>query len=319
MIISASRRSDIPCYYSEWLLNRLTEGSVLIPNPRNAGRLGRVALSPEHVDCIVFWTKNPEPMLEKLPRIDELGHQYYFEFTITAYGKEVERNLPEKQAVIDTFRRLADRLGPARVDWRFDPIMKAAPALNDGSFSAEWIAERFSELCRQLYDHTERCIISFVDEYSHTRNREAVLSGSEMRQTAGLIAEVAAQYRLPVFSCAEEIDLGGLGINHAACIDGQKIGRLTGTPLAAKKDTGQRPACGCIESVDIGAYDTCENGCAYCYAVTSPGTLAHRARGHDPRSPLLTGWPKGTELITDRTLPSLRVDQISLFEKEILL
>lgn len=314
MIISASRRSDIPCYYSEWLLNRLEEGSVLIPNPRNAGRLSRVALSPENVDCIVFWTKNPAPMLETLSRIEELGYKYYFEFTITAYGKEMESHLPEKQTVVDTFRRLADRLGPVAVDWRFDPILRTDSAMKNGNFSAEWIAERFSELCRQFHDHTERCIISFVDEYSHTRNRNAMLSEGEMRETAGLIAEIAAQYRLPVFSCAEEIDLGGLGIGHAACIDGQKIERLIGVPMETKKDAGQRPACGCIESIDIGAYDTCGNGCAYCYAVTSPGTLSRRMREHDPLSPLLTGWPKGTELITDRAAPSLRIDQISIFE-----
>jgi hypothetical protein len=170
-------------------LNRLHEGYALIPNPRNANRLGKVELSPENVDCIVFWTKNPAPMMDRLPLIDKMGYQYYFEFTVTAYGGEIERNLPDKRIVIDTFKRLSDRLGPAGVDWRFDPILK------DERFSASRTAEQFSMLCKKLHDYTERCIISFVDEYSHTRNRANVLSRREMLETAGLLAEIAGRDR----------------------------------------------------------------------------------------------------------------------------
>jgi hypothetical protein len=308
MIISASRRTDIPCYYSEWFLNRLKEGYVLIPNPRNFNRLGSVELSPRNVDCITFWTKNPAPMLSRLPVIDDMGYSYYFEFTVTAYGKETERNLPEKQTVIDTFKRLSDKMAPGGVDWRFDPILK-----NERS-SVSWIAEQYAKLCEQLHDYTERCIISFVDEYSHTRNRADVLSRSEMLETAGAIADIAGQYRLPVFSCAEEINLSSMGIEHSSCIDQKKVEQMTGARITAKKDAGQRPACGCIESIDIGAYDTCGNGCAYCYAVTGEKALGRRMREYDPHSPLLTGWPKGTEIITDRKAPSRKIEQISLFE-----
>jgi len=308
MIISASRRTDIPCFYSEWFLNRLKEGYALAPNPRNANRLGRVGLSPENVDCIVFWTKNPEPMLEKLPLIDALGYTYYFLFTVTAYGREIEPNLPDKQAVVDTFKRLSDKIGPEAVDWRFDPILK-----ND-RFSAEWTAERFAWLCGQLHDYTERCIISFVDEYAHTRNQAYVPDESGMHEIAGLISEVARQYRLRGFSCAETIDLSGVGIGHSSCIDRRKIEQLTGIRIEAKKDKGQRPECRCIESVDVGAYDTCGNGCTYCYARTGEKTLRRRMAEHDPRSPLLTGFPKGTETVTDRTAPSQKISQLSLFE-----
>lgn len=308
MIISASRRSDIPCFYSEWFLNRLKEGCVLILNPRNADRLGRVGLSPENVDCIVFWTKNPAPMMEKLPLIDAMGYKYYFLFTITAYGKEIEPNLPDKQAVVDAFKRLSEKIGPEAVDWRFDPI------LQNERFSPGWTAGQFAWLCGQLHDYTGRCIISFVDEYAHTKNRPDVPDRSGMLEIAGLIAGIADQYRLPVFSCAETVDLSRFGIGHSSCIDREKIEKLTGTRIKVRKDTGQRPACGCAESVDVGAYDTCGNGCSYCYAITSEKTLRRRMREHDPHSPLLTGFPKGTETITDRTAPSQKIDQISLFE-----
>ncbi len=308
MIISASRRTDIPCYYTEWFFNRLKDGSVLVPNPRNTNRLGRVELSPEHVDCIVFWTKNPAPMLERLPLIDGMGYSYYFEFTVTAYGREIERNVPEKSAVVDMFKRLSDKIGPGRVDWRFDPIL-----INE-RFSASWIAEQYEILCGQLHEYTERCIISFVDEYSHTRNKNFLLNRNDMLETARHITAIAGQYRLPVFSCAEEINLGSLGIEHSACIDRKKIEGLIGAHITAKKDPGQRPSCGCIESVDIGGYDTCGNGCAYCYAVTGENALQRRLVQHDPKSPLLTGRPKGTEIVTDRTTPTLKTDQISLFD-----
>lgn len=100
MIISASRRTDIPAFYSEWFMNRLKEGYALIPNPRNADRLARAELSPDKVDCIAFWTKNPIPMLDKLEQLDKMGYRYYIQFTLTPYDKTVERNLPPKTELI---------------------------------------------------------------------------------------------------------------------------------------------------------------------------------------------------------------------------
>ena len=110
MIVSASRRTDIPALYSDWLMNRLDEGFVLIPNPRNPNRLSRVALSPETVDCFVFWTKNPAPMLDRLDRFDAFGFPYYFQFTLTPYGRDIEPGLPDKNELIRTFSELSDRI-----------------------------------------------------------------------------------------------------------------------------------------------------------------------------------------------------------------
>ena len=298
MIISASRRTDIPCYYSEWFLNRLKEGYALIPNPWNANRLGRIELSPCNVDCIVFWTKNPAPMMCRLPLINEMGYSYYFEFTITAYGKDIERNLPRKKETVETFKRLSDKIGSKSVDWRFDPIIKSE------RFSKEWIVDQFAELCKELHDYTERCIFSFVDDYSHTRDRIDLINRSDMYEIAKNISSTADAFHLPVFSCSEEIDLSGLGIEHSSCIDQKKIEQLIGSPIIAQKDKGQRLACGCIESIDIGAYDTCVNGCSYCYATHNEKNVQRRRQNHDPKLPLLTGSPKGTEIITDRTKPT---------------
>lgn len=308
MILSASRRTDIPCYYSEWFLNRLKAGFVLVPNPRNANLLSRVALSPEIVDCIVFWTKNPAPMEEKLPLIHRMGYQYYFTFSVTAYDAELEPNLPAKAAVLETFRRFSEKLGPEAVDWRFDPILR------ERDFSAERIAGQFETLCRKLRAYTNRCIISFADAYAHKKNNEFIMSRREILETARAIAAVAAEYHLPLYSCAEPIDLSAMGIRHSSCIDREKIERIIGVPIQVKKDAGQRPACGCIESVDVGVYDTCGNGCVYCYAVTNLKTVEKRLQNLDPHAPLLTGQLKGTERITDRTTVSQKINQLSFFE-----
>jgi Domain of unknown function (DUF1848). len=307
MIISASRRTDIPAYYSEWFLNRLKERYVLIPNPRNADRLGRVELSPDNVDCIVFWTKNPAPMLDRLDTIEKMGYPFYFQFTLTPYGRELEPNLPPKSELLQTFLELSRRIGPERVVWRYDPV------LITGHCSVAWHLERFRELCGELHDATRCCVFSFIDPYAHIGKEFHGMSRGEMLAVAESFSEIAADYPLSLFTCAEEIDLSRFGIGHSACIDQKLIERIIGCPIWAKKDAGQRAACGCIESVDIGAYNTCPNGCAYCYATTSENTVRRRIRAHDPTSPLLAGVPRGDELITDRTAPSQKLPQLSLF------
>lgn len=294
MIISASRRTDIPAFYSEWFLNRLGEGFALVQNPRNPHRLGRVELSPDKVDCIIFWTKNPLPMFGMLDAIERMGYKYYFEFTLTPYGRSTERNLPPKE-----------RLGPNRVDWRYDPV------LITHDFPVAYHLEQFEKLCGVLHSKTGRCILSFVDQYSHVKDIPDV-HGDAILAVAEGFSRIAKKYGLPLLTCAEAVDLEQFGIAHAACIDKRKIESIIGTAIEAKKDEGQRPACGCIASVDIGAYDTCPHGCVYCYATTSAGLVARRMRAHAPESPLLAGFPKGDELITDRTTRSQKLQQLTL-------
>ena len=122
MIISASRRTDIPAFYAEWFFNRIKEGYVLVRNPMNYHQVSKISLSPAVVDGIVFWTKNPLPMMTRLDELRE--YPYYFQFTLTPYGKEMEPGLPSKKAVlIPVFRELSRKLGPDRLVWRYDPIL----------------------------------------------------------------------------------------------------------------------------------------------------------------------------------------------------
>jgi hypothetical protein len=307
MIISASRRTDIPALYSEWFLKRLEVGFAMMPNPRNPRRLGRVELSPEVVDCIVFWTKNAAPMLDKLRQIETMGYPFYFQFTLTPYGQSVEANLPPKTKLAETFTELARRIGAERVVWRYDPIMI------DAKHPVHWHFEQFSQLCDKLYSFTRRCVFSFIDPYKKIGSGFRAIRHEEMIAVASGFSEIAARYDLGLFTCAEEIDLDEYGIGHFSCIDRELIEQIIGYGLTLNRDKNQRPACRCVESVDIGVYDTCVNGCVYCYATSGDGSALRHRENHDKNASMLTGYPVGDEIVTDRTVPSHKESQLRLF------
>ena len=308
MILSASRRTDLPSLYGPWLLRRLEAGEVLIPQPYRARHATRLLFSPETVDAIVFWTKNPIPFLPLLGEVEALGYRdFLFQYTITALDTHWEPGLPPLEERLTAFEQLAQRWGPARVDWRFDPI------LLDSQRTPAWYARRFEALCRRLAPCTTRCVLSFVDHYAHNGSLFQEAAPAQLEEAAARLGEVAAKYSLPLYTCAEAGDYAAYGIRHGACIDGQRLGQLVGCPLQAKKDSGQRPACGCVESVDIGAYDTCPSGCRYCYANRSPARTAARRAEHAPDSPLLTGVPSPGDTVTDLPACSCRDGQLRLF------
>ncbi len=286
MIISCSRRTDIPAFYSDWFVNRLREGYVLVRNPMNAKQIRRVSLAPSDVDCIVFWTKDPSPMLDRLQLLK--GYNYYFQFTLTPYGKDIEPHLPPKAEIVDTFIKLSDKIGKKRIIWRYDPILLSA------SITIDYHLERFHDLARQLSGHTERCMISFLDMYRHIQGRMADHSvrppdESETRTLAEHLMRIAGSYHISMATCAEEIDLADLGIEHGRCIDDRLISELTGIKLNLPKDKYQRERCGCVASVDIGEYNTCRHSCRYCYANVSQKKIEKNESLHYSQSPLLIG------------------------------
>ena len=310
MIISASRRTDIPTYYSDWFLNRVRDGYVYVRNPMNAHQISKISLSPEVVDAIVFWTKNPTPMLDKLDALSD--YMYYFQFTLNSYGADVERNIPSKSKVIvPAFQRLSDLIGPDRVIWRYDPIFLSE------TYTIDYHIRYFEELAKRLSPYTKKCTISFLDFYRNTEKNisELLLQKfpvEQQRQLAKNIAEIAHSYGLRVDTCAEKIDLQQYGIEHAKCIDDRLIEQLIQCPLSVKKDKNQRLECGCIESLDIGAYNTCRNGCRYCYANYSEKAVGTNNEKHNPASPLLVGEVSPDDKITEKKMVSYKVNQIRL-------
>ena len=312
MIISASRRTDIPTYYSEWFFNRLREGYVLVRNPMNARQISRISLSPEAVDGIVFWTKNPVPMLSRLGELEP--YPYYFQFTLTAYGRDVEPNLPGKNGVlIPAFQELSRMAGRERVVWRYDPIF-----LSD-RYTVDYHCRYFRVLAAKLGEYTEKCTVSFLDFYRSTaRNMRSLhireMTAAQQREMMEQFSEIAGEYGLYIDTCSEAISLEDLGISHASCVDRERLERIGGYRLKAGRDRNQRKECGCAASVDIGAYDTCGNGCLYCYATDSPPRAAERVRAHRPDSPILFGTVGPEDVIREREAVSLREQQLSLFD-----
>jgi hypothetical protein len=276
MIISASRRTDIPAFYSDWMLGRLRDGQVMTRNPFNPAQTKLVSLRREDVDCIVFWTKDPAPLLERLGEVEQGGGPVYFQVTLTPYGRELEAYLRDKGEIEKTFLVLSKRIGRERVRWRYDPII-----LND-ELDISYHQREFQRLCQRLGDATESVIISFVDEYAKVKtDKIRPLSEGEMGELAGSFSHIAGEHGLTVHACCEAMDLTAYGIKPSACIDGELIRRITGKPLSLKPDRNQRPGCGCVASVDVGAYNTCGNGCVYCYANHSPVSVARNMARHD--------------------------------------
>ncbi len=312
MIISASRRTDIPTYYSEWLFNRLKEEYVLVRNPVNIHQVGKINLSPRVVDGIVFWTKNPVPMLSRLRELDK--YNYYFQFTLTAYDRDVERNIPSKnEVIIPAFQSLSKMIGREKVIWRYDPIFF------NHRYTMEYHDKYFRVLAAKLADYTEKCTISFLDFYRNTvRNTQPLniqpVTKEQQLELMQRFSETAKEYGFYIDTCSEVIELDSFGITHAHCIDKERFERIGKCRLAVGKDQNQRQECGCIVSIDIGTYNTCKNGCLYCYANYSNNTALSNIQVHNPTSPLLFGEIEPEDTIKERKIQSCKEFQLTLFD-----
>jgi len=308
MIISASRRTDIPSFYSEWFFNRIKEGFVLVRNPMNYHQVSKVNLKPDVVDGIVFWTKNPLPMLDRLSELKD--YMFYFQFTITPYGTDIEPNIPSK--TIDTFKRLADIIGPERVIWRYDPIF-----INE-NYTYDYHLNTFGKIANELKGYTNKIIFSFIAiKYREVKRNIKRLALQDINpdtqiKMAEQLAQIAKSNNLQIESCADTFNLEKFGIGQARCIDDKLFGKLLGCELDITKDKNQRTECGCITSIDIGMYNTCLNGCLYCYANYSKHNLQENHAKHDTGSPLLSGYINEEDKISERITKSNRNAQLQL-------
>lgn len=278
LIISASRATDIPAFYADWFFRRLDKVYVRWRNPFS-GQDSYVSFG--NTRFIVFWSKNPAPLLPYLPLLKERGIGCYIQFTLNDYEAEgLEPNVPTLTQRTDTFRRLVDALGIGAVVWRFDPLI-----LTD-KINIETLLDKIAHLGNVLAGYTEKLVFSFVDIESYKKvSRNLRQSGINYREwdeesmhefASRLSALNRNKWEFRLATCAERIDLSEYGIEHNRCIDPELISRLAPDDVIlqnflynAKTDTGQRKACGCILSKDVGAYNTCPHGCLYCYANTS--------------------------------------------------
>lgn len=286
MIIQTGMRTDIPAFYSEWLLNRIREGYVLVRNPYNPSQVTRYSLSPDVVDLIAFCTKNPAPMLPHMEELKPYG-QYWF-VTITPYGKDIEPNVPDKQKVMESFKLLSDILGADSIGWRYDPI------LVDAGHSVEWHISEFEKMAQTLAGYTQTCVISFLDIYSKVKrnfpnarevsNTQRIIIGKEF-------IRIAAKYGMTIKPCAEGDELSPYGADCSGCMTVETFEKALHCHLdVPKRKSNQRNnACACLLGADIGAYDTCGHLCKYCYANTNATLVKENMKRHNPASPFLLG------------------------------
>ncbi len=290
MIISASRRTDIPAYYSKWFFNRIKAGYCKVRNPFNPKQISTVDLRPESIDAIVFWTRNPRPLLKYLNELDAMGFKYDFQFTLNNYPRIYEPYRPTRESAIGVFRELAERIGAGKVVWRYDPILFTRQLTPDFHLS------NFETIAKKLAGSTERVVISIVDNYKKTLRRMNKLNvgystdgvnSSKFEQLLKGIVQISNEFGIEVKSCAEERNYSYLGITPGKCIDDELITKELGVAVEYQKDKGQRRDCLCTLSKDIGAVNTCLMGCEYCYATQSQKAAVKNRRRHNPYSPFL--------------------------------
>lgn len=280
MIISASRRTDIPAFFGDWFMKRIEAGHFDTINPFTK-QPRNISLLKENVDAIVFWTKNPEPFLQHIETLTKLGYNFYFQFTLNAYSKTFEPNVPVLERRIKTFQVLSKLIGKEKVIWRYDPIILGSetPAL--------FHIDKIASISEELKGYTDRLTISFLDFYGKVQGNMTKLykdkcistfdilnpsHSNELHSISDAVKTACAKNNMEAFTCAESFDFIQYGIKHGSCIDGLLINKLFNLQKPFKKDASQRKECLCSQSVDMGVYNTCNFKCTYCYA-NSPNDI----------------------------------------------
>jgi hypothetical protein len=289
MIISASRRTDVPAFYSDWFMRRIQAGHCDVPNPFNPTQISRVSLEPEEVDVIFFWTRNASPLWRRLEELDRKGYRYLFLYTVMNNPRTLDPRCPSLEEALATFKALSDLIGAERVIWRYDPVVFSNVT------NAEFHMKTYETLAKQLRGYTRRSIMSVVNVYRKVRQRVTALreEGIDLMECGGqsfadlmrFMASAARENGIALSSCAQGRDLMAYGISPGKCIDDGLIREVFGLEVSHTKDPSQRKACGCVVSKDIGMYDTCLYGCAYCYATKSFERAKENYRRHDPEAP----------------------------------
>ena len=311
MIINTGGRTDTVQYFTPWLLKRFAEGYVYSRNPLFQNKVTRYELTPDKVDCVQFCSKNYEPILEHLqPIINRFPT--YFHYTITAYGKDVEPGVPTIGESMETLKKLSSIVGRQRLAWRYDPVLLT------NKYTIDRHLETFERMARELTPYVDRCIFSFVEMYKKVEVNmpELIpLSVEDMDNLAQGLGEIAVKYGLYMQTCGNNGDFSRFGIHSSGCMTLDMIGQANDIEFRNLKHKGMRQGCGCIETRDIGAYDTCLNGCKYCYANKRPQKAVENYKDHDPDSPLLLGHLKDTDVIQQGAQKSFRkkVVEISLW------
>ena len=308
MIINTGCRTDIPAFYSKWLINRIREGYVLVRNPYNPNQVTRYNLSPDVVDCLAFCTKNPEPMLKYLDEIDKYK-QYWF-VTITPYGKDIEPNVPNKEKVIESFKKLSKHIGVDAIGWRYDPIFIG------NNFDVNKHIYYFEKIAKELKNYTHNCTISFLDLYEKVKRNAPEIkppNHEEQIQIAKVFSKIGKENNMVVHSCCEKTYLSQYGLKCNGCMSKEIVEKAIGcnlNPPNSRKNL--RESCNCLMGNDIGAYNTCGHLCKYCYANANKGLVIENMKKHNDNSPFLIGDSEEGDKITIAKQKSWKIENMQI-------
>lgn len=311
MIINTGSRTDTVQYYSEWLLKRFKEGFVYSRNPLFFNKVTKYELNPEVVDCVIFCSKNYEPILERLHEITDRFNTYFY-YTITAYGKDIEPNVPSIEDSIETLIKLSEIVGAKRIAWRYDPILLTEKYTKNRHY------ETFDYMSEKLSPYIDRCIFSFVEMYKKLKTNmpEIILLTQEDKdEIAKNIGLIAQKNKILLQTCATLENYEKYNIIQSGCITAEILGTANGVTFSNIKHSGNRKGCRCMENRNIGDYDTCPNGCKYCYANQNPQIAKKNYEKHNIDSPLILGGLNPTDEISQSSQRSflIKYEQQKLF------
>ena len=295
MIICASRRTDIPAFHSEWLMNRIRDGYALVRNPIAKNVIYKVDLSPRNVDLLLLMSKDPRPIIPFIGELKERKINIGFQVTITPYGRDIEPGVPDKADVAEAFREISGMIGKERMVWRYDPVI-----LND-RYDVNYHRRKFGTLCRELAGYTDRCVFSFVEIHEKLKglSKEGVLrevSAEEADAFGQAFSPIAVENRMKLSLCCSEYDLSKYGILSRGCIDQEQMKALN-VPFETVQ-VPIRDRCKCVKNIDIGEYDTCDHDCIYCYANRNSDNT-RKQRRYDPNGELLYGAVRETDAVVE--------------------
>lgn len=313
MILNTGSRTDIPAYYSDWFYNRIEAGYVLVRNPYYPSQITKYLLSPDVIDVMVFCTKNPSPMLDRLSLLSAFDTFWFV--TITPYGTEIEPHVPPKEQVIASFRQLSASIGSSRISWRYDPVLIA-----DTYFIAHHI-EQFHRMAEALSGYTTQCVVSFIDLYEKTkRNFRGIRSvtNGEQEVLIEAFSKIAKENGLQIHLCCENACLVRENVDADGCMSKAVFEKALGCRLDVPKKKTARSECSCLLGADIGAYNTCGHGCLYCYANYDMETVAKNRKLHNASSPLLIGKLSEQDVVKTTEQKSWKNGQLDIFDLSYL-
>lgn len=293
MIINTGSRTDTVQYYSDWLLKRFKEGFVYSRNPLFPNIVTRYELNPNIVDCVVFCSKNYEPILDRLTEITDKFNTY-FHYTITAYGRDIEPNVPTIDESIETLIKLSKIVGKQRIAWRYDPILLTKKYTKQVHYNT------FDYMSKRLSPHIDRCIFSFVDMYKKLETNMPeiiILNNNDKIEIAKNIGSIAKKHNMIIQTCATIEDFKQFRILQTGCMTSEILGNANNITFKKVRHSGNRQGCKCIENRNIGDYDTCPNGCKYCYANKNPQIAQENYKKHNPNDLMILGNLKPTDEI----------------------